>query len=70
MEYINSTSSQVKKFGYDEPKHDLHVHFVSGGHYVYEDVSPEEFEAFSSAPSHGRHLNQEIKPNKIFRRIS
>lgn len=69
MEYIPSSSSQVRQYAYDEDKHDLYIHFHGGGHYVYHHVTAEDYEEFHSAPSHGKHLNSVIKPEKTFTRI-
>lgn len=70
MNYTNSTSSQIKKFAHDSEKNDLHIHFHSGGHYVYHGVNDEEYNDFVNASSHGKHHNQFIKGEKTFTRIS
>lgn len=61
-----TTSSLIEKFSYDEEQQVLHIHFRRGGHYGYSNVTPEEFEAFHSAESHGKHFLQIIKPSKQF----
>jgi len=59
-------SSLIEKFSYDEAQQVLHIHFRRGGHYGYANVTPEEFEQFRSAESHGKHFLQVIKPNHQF----
>ena len=61
-----STSSLIEKFSYDETNQVLHVHFRKGGHYGYSPVTPETFEAFRSAESHGKHFLSNIKPHHQF----
>ena len=61
-----TTSSLIEKFSYDEPNQVLHIHFRRGGHYGYSDVTPEKFESFRAAESHGKHFLAEIKPNHRF----
>lgn len=54
-------SSLIEKFSHEEDKSILHVHFRKGGHYLYNGVSKEDFEAFRSAESHGKHFLANIK---------
>ena len=61
-----TTSSLIEKFSYDENLQVLHIYFRRGGHYGYADVTPEEFEAFRAAESHGKHFLSVIKPSKQF----
>ena len=61
-----TTSSLIEKFSYDETQQVLHIHFRKGGHYGYSEVTPEEFEAFREADSHGKHFLHVIKPTKQF----
>ena len=60
----------MKKFGYDADAKELHVHFVGGGHYKYHGVPSEDHEAMIDAGSHGRFLNENIKPNYSFTRVA
>ena len=69
-QYIDSNSSQIKKFAYSDEKQMLEVVFRNNSSYAYADVTQEEFEAFRDAESHGKHLNAEIKPNKPCTKIS
>ncbi len=59
-------SSLIEKFSYDETLKVLHIHFRRGGHYGYNEVTPDEFESFRSAESHGKHFLTQIKPMKQF----
>jgi len=59
-------SSLIEKFSYDEEKSILHVHFRKGGHYLYNAVTPEDFEQFRAAESHGKHFLAKIKGNYEF----
>jgi hypothetical protein len=59
MIYVDS--SNVEQIGYDANSRELHVYFVDGGRYVYENVSQEVFDRFVNAPSKGSFLNREIK---------
>ena len=63
-------SSSIELVGYDAGTRELYVRFHNRGRtYVYEDVSPEQFEALLAAPSKGRYLNWEIKPFHRYRRV-
>lgn len=66
MNEIQTSSSLIEKFSYDEGQKVLHIHFRRGGHYGYAEVTPEEFEAFRGAESHGKHFLSLIKPTKQF----
>ena len=66
MHTVITSSSLIEKFVYDEEQQVLHIYFRKGGHYGYSNVTPEEFEAFHSAESHGKHFLQNIKPSKQF----
>ena len=61
-----TTSSLIEKFSYDEAQQVLHIHFRKGGHYGYSEVTPEQFEAFHDAESHGKFFLNVIKPNHQF----
>jgi len=53
-------SSHIKSAGYDADAEELHVTFKSGGTYVYRGVPQDDADAFFDAPSHGKHLQNEI----------
>ena len=56
-------SSSLASAGYDPAAHVLEVEFRNGGVYQYFEVEDEEYEGFRKAPSKGRYLNTEIKPD-------
>lgn len=56
-------SSSLRSAGYDPLAHVLEVEFRNGGVYQYLEVDDEEYEEFQQAPSKGRYLNTEIKPD-------
>ena len=64
MNYVES--SNIEAIGYDDDGQELHVHFLSGGQYVYHNVPREIFDAFLQAPSKGSFLNREIKNVYMF----
>jgi hypothetical protein len=61
-------SSTVKSSSYNYKEKVLTVHFEHGS-YAYYEVSAEDYNAFATADSQGRALNQFIKPNYEFERI-
>lgn len=50
------TSSNIHSIGYSPEARQLHIKFKSGGHYSYDSVPKEEFEAMQAAPSVGGHF--------------
>ena len=60
-EMIYVDSSNVEAIGYEEEARELHVRFVSGGYYIYQDVPRQVFDGLLNAPSKGSFLNREIK---------
>lgn len=61
-----TSSTLIEKFSYDEANQVLHVHFRKGGHYGYNQVTPEKFEQFKSSESHGKFFLTQIKPHHQF----
>lgn len=59
MTYVDS--SNIESIGYDESSQELHVRFLSGGYYIYQQVPSYVFDDFINAPSKGSFLNREIK---------
>lgn len=59
MEYVNS--SNVEQIGYDPDARELHVYFLNGSRYVYENVDASVFENFQYAPSKGSFVNRVLK---------
>ncbi len=53
-------SSNIAEIGYDADKHELHVKFKSGGHYVYEEVEPIVHTSAMAADSVGGFLHANV----------
>lgn len=53
-------SSTIKAVGYDYEHKDLHVHFINGGEYLYENVPAEVYAKLLEADSKGRFLHAEV----------
>lgn len=62
-------STAIRRIMYDPIDRDLWVTFVSGRQYVYFDVPPEKFSAFSHAESRGGFFNREIRDHYGYREI-
>jgi hypothetical protein len=62
-------SSVVQAAGYDRQQHRLYLRFAAGS-YRYENVPPEEWLAFLTAPSKGVHFNDRIARRYKWRRLS
>ncbi len=60
-EMIYVDSSNIEAIGYDEDTQELHVQFLSGGHYIYSDLPRDIFDQLMNAPSKGSFLNREVK---------
>lgn len=63
-------SSSLRSAGYDPAAHVLEVEFLNGGVYQYLEVDDQEYEEFRTAPSKGRYLNTEIKPDHPARKLT
>jgi hypothetical protein len=63
-------STVIRYFRYDPAKRELHVSFVTGRRYVYEDVPPDVFDAFREAFSKGTFFNHEIRDNYAYREVT
>jgi hypothetical protein len=62
MEWIETPeSSNITRFGYDEPNQVLSVEFKSGATYGYFDVPQSVFEQMKVASSKGQFLAQNLK---------
>lgn len=59
-------STAIENYEYDQQRRQLRITFVNGRTYVYEGVPPEEFEAFETAGSLGRHFNLNIRDRYPF----
>lgn len=58
-------SSTIKVSEYNFKKNQLIVTFHSGAIYMYDNVSVDVYEKFSTADSQGKALNQHIKNTEI-----
>lgn len=67
MVYVDSVS--IAAVGYDGDSQELHVQFVSGETYAYQNVPPTIFDAFIAAPSKGSYFNREVKPAYQHRKL-
>ncbi len=66
MKTTITQSSLIEKFAYDETLQVLHIWFRRGGHYGYSEVSPDKFQSFHDAESHGKFFLSEVKNNHQF----
>lgn len=56
-------SSCLSHVGYDPELETLYLTYrPTGMTYLYFDFTPDDFEAFTNAPSLGQHVNRVIKP--------
>lgn len=62
--HVKIKSSNIAKAAYHFVKRDLKITFHSGSSYIYHDVKLSEFKEFCLAESHGKYLNEHIKPFK------
>ena len=58
-------SSDIAAWGYDATTFKLQIQFTNGRMYLYENVSPLEFEALVTAPSKGSAFWQFIRKNPV-----
>ena len=63
-------SKLIEAIGYDPDASEMHVHFVSGGKYVYENVSPLQHSALVGATSVGAHFGQSIRGRFSHRKVA
>lgn len=63
-------SSNIRSIGYDPTSSILEVEFTSGGVYQYFDVSEYLYHAFLNSPSHGEFLNDKIRYNYRYQKVS
>jgi KTSC domain-containing protein len=59
-------SSVISYIKYDDQSHTLFVTFVSGVKYAYQKVPYRIYQAFRTASSKGRYLNENIKGSYPF----
>lgn len=65
METIQSESSNIKEFKYEDKTKELTVVFRHGGTYKYKHVERKMFLAMKIAPSHGKFFANHIKDKYI-----
>jgi hypothetical protein len=63
-------STAIRYFRYDLAKRELHMTFVTGRRYVYEEVPPQVSDAFSAAFSKGTFFNHEIRDRNAYREVT
>ncbi|HEY8337634.1 MAG TPA: KTSC domain-containing protein [Tardiphaga sp.] len=63
-------STAISHLAYDAANRELLVIFTSGRRYLYADVAPELFTAFSHAPSRGAFFNQEVRDRYAYREVT
>ncbi|MCI0447737.1 KTSC domain-containing protein [bacterium] len=64
------TSSNIRSVGYDSQSSTLEVEFTSGDVYQYFNVPEHLYRQFSHAPSHGQFLDDSIRYNYRYQKIS
>ena len=62
-------STAIRDCDYDAEQRELTVTFVTGRRYVYFDVEPDTYEAFTSAASKGGYFNTRIRDRYAFEEI-
>ena len=62
-------STVIRHFHYDATKRELHLTFVTGRRYVYDQVPQNVFEAFKTAFSKGTFFNHEIRDHYGYREV-
>lgn len=54
-------SSNIEAIGYDVDTQELHIQFLSGGYYIYNNVPRAIYDDLMNASSKGSFLNREVK---------
>lgn len=70
MERTPITSTNIKSVGYDKSSLLLEVEFTSGDVYRYFDIPEHLYQTFLQASSHEEFLNNNIKFNYRYQKIS
>lgn len=68
-QYLKVDSSNIKCIGYSPKEKTLGVVFDTGMEYHYSDFMPEDWIAFCSADSIGKHFFSKIKTSFTFTKI-
>ena len=64
------SSSNIRSIGYDPKLNMLEVEFNSGDIYQYFDVPPHLYESFLHASSYGQFMNDNIRYNYRYQKVS
>lgn len=67
---IPVTSSNIQSIGYDSQSAILEVEFTSGDIYQYFNVPEHLYQQFLSTSSHGQFLNDYIRYNYRYQKVS
>ncbi len=70
MQRTSVTSTNISSIGYDPQLATLEVEFASGDVYQYFDVPEHLFQQFLHASSHGQFLNDHIRYNYRYQKVS
>jgi KTSC domain len=73
IQMVSVQSSDIAAWGYDPVEFQLQIQFTNDRIYVYESISPMDFEMLSNAPSKGKAFWALIRRNPVghpFTRIS
>jgi KTSC domain len=65
IQMVEVNSSDISQWGYDPVKFQLQILFTNARMYLYENISPLEFEQLMLAPSKGRAFWQLIRRNPV-----
>lgn len=65
IQMIPVASSDIAAWGYDPVEFQIQIQFTNNRVYVYENISPLDFEMLSNAPSKGRAFWQLIRRNPV-----
>jgi hypothetical protein len=63
-------SSWVAEIGYDAKLHEVHIALIDRRAYAYESVPPQVWRRFQDTESKGTFVNEVLKPDYEFRRLS
>ena len=70
MQRILVSSSNIRSIGYDPQSALLEVEFTSGDLYQYFDVPEHLYRQFLNSSSHGQFLNDNIRYNYRYQKVS
>lgn len=70
MNRIPVNSSNIRSIGYDNQTAILEVEFTSSDVYQYFSVPEYLYQKFLQAPSHGEFLNEHIRYNYRYQKVS